>query len=138
MSTCCVGYQLKGLGVCVQRSSDTTWRGHRIVIGSVHPGTLHFGQSGPTFGHNPPRITWPLCKGQGCQPATEQRGTLVTAQAVFSRQGEDVHATAASLLNLPAGERIRCFHLPMFEKAMGWSVHMYIDLDAIAVGTWVG
>ncbi|KAG2450748.1 hypothetical protein HYH02_004585 [Chlamydomonas schloesseri] len=52
--------------------------------------------------------------------------------AVFSRQGDDVHATAAALLNLPAGERIRCFHLPMFEKAMGWSVHMYIDLDAIA------
>lgn len=50
----------------------------------------------------------------------------------FSRGVPDVHAQAATLLGLPEGERVRCFHLPMFEKAIGWSVHMYIDLDAIA------
>lgn len=27
---------------------------------------------------------------------------------------------------------------PMFEKAIGWSVHMYIDLDAIQVSTGEG
>ncbi|GFR48529.1 hypothetical protein Agub_g10424 [Astrephomene gubernaculifera] len=58
--------------------------------------------------------------GSGVKPVT------------FIRNVPDVHAKAAELLGLPEGERVRCFHLPMFEKALGWSVHMYIDLDAIA------
>ncbi|KAG2491364.1 hypothetical protein HYH03_010363 [Edaphochlamys debaryana] len=53
-------------------------------------------------------------------------------QVTFTRATDDVHAKAADILGLPEGERVRCFHLPMFEKAMGWSVHLYIDLDAIA------
>ncbi|PNH12252.1 hypothetical protein TSOC_000846 [Tetrabaena socialis] len=49
----------------------------------------------------------------------------------FSRSVPNVHARAAELLGLPESERVRAFHFPMFEKALGWSVHMYLDLDAI-------
>ena len=49
---------------------------------------------------------------------------MCTPQVVFARGVPDVHAKAAELLGLPEEERIRCFHLPMFEKVLGWSVHM--------------
>lgn len=50
--------------------------------------------------------------------------------ATFNR-GEAPNEAAAALLGLPAGERVRCFHCPMFEKALGWSVHLYVDLQGI-------
>ncbi|KXZ41679.1 hypothetical protein GPECTOR_323g35 [Gonium pectorale] len=62
--------------------------------------------------------------------SADEAGSTVKP-VVFTRSVPDVLARAAELLGLPKEERVRCFHLPMFEKAMGWSVHMYLDLDAV-------
>lgn len=53
-------------------------------------------------------------------------------QVLFKRDGgTDVLSTAAELLGHAAGSHVRCFHLPMFEKALGWSVHLYINLQVL-------
>eukprot|EP00201_Polytomella_parva_P007999 CAMPEP_0175052416 /NCGR_PEP_ID=MMETSP0052_2-20121109/8349_1 /TAXON_ID=51329 ORGANISM="Polytomella parva, Strain SAG 63-3" /NCGR_SAMPLE_ID=MMETSP0052_2 /ASSEMBLY_ACC=CAM_ASM_000194 /LENGTH=210 /DNA_ID=CAMNT_0016316821 /DNA_START=59 /DNA_END=691 /DNA_ORIENTATION=- len=49
----------------------------------------------------------------------------------FVRDINDIQGSVAKTLELPASERVRCFHLPMFEKVVGWSVHMYIDLEGV-------
>ncbi|GIL76428.1 hypothetical protein Vretimale_5975 [Volvox reticuliferus] len=63
----------------------------------------------------------------------DNSGSTIT-KVTFARSVPDVHARVAELLKLPETERVRCFHLPMFEKVLGWSVHMYLDLDAVEHG----
>ncbi|GLC50183.1 hypothetical protein PLESTB_000351500 [Pleodorina starrii] len=63
----------------------------------------------------------------------DSSGSTIT-KVTFTRSVPDVHARVAELLKLPETERVRCFHLPFFEKVLGWSVHMYLDLDAVEHG----
>ncbi|EFJ47622.1 hypothetical protein VOLCADRAFT_105095 [Volvox carteri f. nagariensis] len=72
--------------------------------------------------------------GSGISYPSKRDKLVSTAAVTFTRSVPDVHARVAELLNLPETERVRCFHLPMFEKVLGWSVHMYLDLDAVQNG----
>lgn len=58
--------------------------------------------------------------------------TDMIKQVLFQRdeRGEgSLDDAAADLLGIH-GERVRCFSLPGFEKKLGLSLHMYIDLQA--------
>lgn len=61
----------------------------------------------------------------------EESGSAMIKQVVFERdeRGEgSLDDAAADLLGIH-GERVRCFSLPGFEKKLGLSLHMYIDLQ---------
>lgn len=63
----------------------------------------------------------------------DKEGEEMVQQVLFKRdeRGEgSIDDEAAKLLGI-AGERVRCFVLPGFEKKAGFSLHMYIDLQGM-------
>lgn len=51
-------------------------------------------------------------------------------QVQFDRSADDVLEAAAQLMGHKECKRVRCFHLPMFDK-FGFAVHMYLDLQGV-------
>lgn len=47
---------------------------------------------------------------------------------MFKRDTDKLTEGAAAVLGLKDASRVRCFHLPMFDKH-GYAVHMYFDLE---------